>query len=68
MSDKHGYSYWLANLIAERDKMWNRIALIEDPKQRDSEFFRYRATSLCMQMIRELSAICAQDGYWHYDE
>ena len=66
MTDEHSYSYWLANLIAERDKIWNQIATIEDSEQRQIEFSRYRATSLCMQMIREISAVCEQDGHWHY--
>ena len=62
----HYYSYWLANLIAERDKIWNQISLIDDPKQRQLEFDRFRMTSLCMQMIYEITGMCSQSGHWHY--
>ena len=58
------YQNLLANLIAERDKVWNQIALLPE-NERKMQFTMFRL-SVNAEMIREVSAVLAQEGKYHY--
>jgi len=63
MSDKD-YQWLLANLIAERDKIFNQIALLEDAEHRQYHFDMY-GVSTNAEMIREVIAIVKGLDKWH---
>ena len=54
----------LANLIAERDKIFNQISMLKVESQRKYHFSRYHASTNC-EMIREISEVVRQSGKWH---
>lgn len=61
------YQDLLANLIAERDKIFNQIAILESEKERRYHFSMY-GVSTNAEMIREVTAVLAQEGKWHYPD
>ena len=61
------YQNLLGNLIAERDKIFNQIALLNDPEARKHHRSMY-GVSTNAEMIREVKAVCVQAGKWHIPE
>ena len=61
------YQELLANLIAERDKIFNQIALLKSEAEQRHHFSMY-GVSTNAEMIREVTAVLAQAGKWHYPE
>ena len=59
------YQELLADLIAERDKIFNQIALLKSEVEQRHHFSMY-GVSTNAEMIREVTAVLAQDGKWHY--
>ena len=58
------YQTLLGNLIAQRDKIFNQIALLKDPKARKHHRSMY-GVSTNAEMIREVTPVLVAHGKWH---
>ena len=57
------YQELLGNLIAERDKVNNQIAMVKDKKERQHHRSMFQLSTNA-SMIREVSGLLAQHGLW----